>query len=133
LALATQHANLLAVNINVNSNFSAYAASGILAHYDHPQVPIGIKSPISGSHFFDQWSYDVGEYASKIGYQHREEASEIRGIIPWGYAENATQDPVKLYRRVLAEADDHSVTIVSIGFFENVSVSSSFGSLGGNF
>lgn len=42
------------------------------------------------------------------------------GSLPWGRAEDAW-DPVALYRKVLAEAEDESVTIASIGFFENVS------------
>jgi inosine-uridine nucleoside N-ribohydrolase len=40
--------------------------------------------------------------------------------VPWFQVEK-TWDPVELYRKTLAEAEDGSVTIASIGFFENLS------------
>lgn len=41
--------------------------------------------------------------------------------LPWDKL-NDYWDPVNLYRKVLAEQDDGSVTITSIGFFENVTI-----------
>jgi hypothetical protein len=106
--------NLLAVNINCPSSYSAVAASAILAHYGRSDVPISIKRPLTDETFFDSRNYKLGEYASKIAYQWSS------GSLPWGHAEDAW-DPVKLYRKTLARADDSSVTIVSIGFLDNVS------------
>ena len=40
--------------------------------------------------------------------------------MPWFKPEN-TWEPVELYRKLLSEADDGSVTIASIGFFDNLS------------
>jgi hypothetical protein len=40
--------------------------------------------------------------------------------VPW-FEVDKTWDPVELYRKTLAEADDASVTIASIGFLENLS------------
>lgn len=105
--------NLLAVNINYPSTYSAVAASGILAHYGHPDVPIGITRPLTNETFFDTWRYELGEFTSKVAYHWS------GGSLPWGMAEDAW-DPVALYRKVLADAEDGSVTIASIGFFENV-------------
>ncbi|CAJ2512631.1 Uu.00g007500.m01.CDS01 [Anthostomella pinea] len=114
LAVTSPAVNLLAVNINYPSTYSALAASAILAHYDHAHVPIGIRRPLTNESFFDSWAFDLGEYASKVAYRYS------GGSLPWGSAGEAW-DPVTLYRKVLAEAEDGSVTIASIGFFENLS------------
>ncbi|KAK5632037.1 hypothetical protein RRF57_007751 [Xylaria bambusicola] len=115
LAATSPYVNLLAVNVNYPSTFSALAASAILAHYGHPNIPIGIRRPLANATFFDTWSYELGEYASKIAFHWS------GGSLPWGHADEAW-DPVALYRKVLAEADDGTVTIASIGFFDNVSI-----------
>jgi hypothetical protein len=107
--------NLLAVNVNHPSSYSVLAASAILAHYGHADVPVGARRPMTNDTFFDSWSYNLGEFASKVAYHHS------GGSLPWGRAEDAW-DAVRLYRRCLAEAQDGSVTIASIGFFENVSM-----------
>jgi len=101
------------VNINYPSSYSALAASAILAHYGKTHVPIGIPRPLTNTTFFDSWYFTLGEYTSKVAYHFS------GGSLPWGRAEDA-RDPVALYRKVLAEADDGSVTIVSIGFLDNV-------------
>ncbi|KAI0191177.1 inosine/uridine-preferring nucleoside hydrolase [Xylaria flabelliformis] len=113
LAATSPHVNLLAVNVNYPSTFSALAASAILAHYGL-QVPIGVRRPLTNDTFFDSWDYELGEYTSKVAFHFS------GGSLPWGHAEEAW-DPVALYRKVLAEAEDDSVTIASIGFFENLS------------
>ncbi|EAQ84113.1 hypothetical protein CHGG_10517 [Chaetomium globosum CBS 148.51] len=59
------------------------------------------------------WYFTLGEYASKVAYHFS------GGSLRWGHAEDAW-DPVELYRKVLSEAEDSSVTIVSIGFLDNV-------------
>jgi hypothetical protein len=105
--------NLLAVNVNYPSTYSALTASAILAHYGQANVPIGIPRPLTNVTFFDGWFYELGEYASKVAYHFS------GGSLPWGRAEDAW-DPVALYRKVLAESEDGSVTIASIGFLDNV-------------
>ncbi len=113
LAATLPAANLLAVNVNSHSSYSALAASAILAHYGKAHVPIGAIRPLTNTTFFDGWYFELGEYASKIAYHFP------GGNLAWGRAEDAW-DPVALYRKTLAEADDASVTIVSIGFLDNV-------------
>ncbi|KAI0006448.1 inosine/uridine-preferring nucleoside hydrolase [Xylariaceae sp. FL0662B] len=114
LAATSPYVNLLAVNLNYPSSYSAVAASAILAHYGQSHVPIGIARPLTDETFFDSWSFELGEYASKLAYHH------AGGSLPWGRADDAW-DPVALYRRVLSEAEDGSVTIASIGFLDNLS------------
>ncbi|KAI8623600.1 inosine/uridine-preferring nucleoside hydrolase [Xylariaceae sp. FL1651] len=119
LAATSSRVNLMAVNINVASSYSAVAASAILTHYGHSfaEVPIGIRRPLTNESFFDAWTFELGEYASKVAYHY---ADPGRGGLMWENAEDAW-DPVTLYRRVLADAEDGSVTIASIGFLENLS------------
>ncbi|KAK4120038.1 inosine/uridine-preferring nucleoside hydrolase [Parathielavia appendiculata] len=114
LAATSSDVNLLAVNINYPSSYSALAASAILSHYGKGHVPIGIQRPLTNATFFDRYYFDLGEYASKVAYHYS------GGSLPWGHAEEAW-GPVALYRRVLAEAEDGSVTVASIGFLNNLS------------
>ena len=51
-----------------------------------------------------------GEYASKL-------AHHFPGVLQDA---TSTPDPVDLYRQTLSEAQDDSITIVSIGFFDNL-------------
>ncbi|OBT80167.1 hypothetical protein VF21_00610 [Pseudogymnoascus sp. 05NY08] len=114
LAATSPNVNLLAVNINHPSTYSALAASAILAHYGHSKIPIGIRRPLTNSTFFDSWYFSLGEYASKVAFHWS------GGTLPWEHAEDAW-DPVALYRKALSEAEDGSVTIASIGFLDNLS------------
>ena len=77
-------------------------------------MPIGLRRPITNRSFFDTWSYEFGEYASKVAFHWS------GGTLPWGNAAKAWK-PVDLYRKILSEQEDQSVTIASIGFLENVS------------
>lgn len=113
LAATSSKVNLLAVNVNYPSSYSALAASAILAHYGHEDLPIGIVRPLTNESFFDDFYFELGEYASKVAYHWS------GGSMSWDDAGSAW-DPVSLYRKVLAEQEDGSVTIASIGFFDNV-------------
>ncbi|KAL3424039.1 inosine uridine-preferring nucleoside hydrolase [Phlyctema vagabunda] len=115
LASTLKNVNLLGVNVNYPSSYSALAASAILSHYGHAHVPIGIVRPITDESFFDTFAYKLGEYASKVAYHWSSNAT-----LPWGNA-NTTWEPVELYRKILSEQRNGSVTIASIGFFENLS------------
>jgi hypothetical protein len=114
LASTLKNVNLLAVNVNHPSSYSALAVSAILAHYGHPNVPVGLRRPITNDSFFDTWSYELGEYASKVAFHWS------NGTLLWGDAARAWK-PVDLYRKTLSEQDDGSTVIASIGFLENVS------------
>lgn len=100
-------------------------------------IPVGARRPLTDETFFDSWMFELGEYASKVAYHwggpgrrggevegewDRRREGERHGQIRWGHVDEDAWDAVQLYRKVLAEAEDASVTIVSIGFFENVSV-----------
>lgn len=86
----------------------------MLGHYGRSTVPIGSLRPITNDTFFDDNTFENGEYASKVSYHWRNQSS-----LAWGEA-NKAWDPVELYRKVLAEQEDNSVVISSVGFFDNV-------------
>ncbi|KDN71776.1 putative inosine/uridine-preferring nucleoside hydrolase [Colletotrichum sublineola] len=111
LAAASPDVNLLGVSINSQSSFSVLAASAILDHYGHGQVPVGARRPLNDIPFFDNWTKRLGEFASKLATHWPKTMSD---------AEEAW-DPVELYRKLLAEAEDSSVAIASIGFLHNLS------------
>ncbi|WYZ39907.1 hypothetical protein EsH8_IV_000248 [Colletotrichum jinshuiense] len=111
LASTSADVNLLGVNINSQSSYSVLATSAILSHYGHSHVPVGARRPLNDVPFFDNWGKRLGEFASKLATHWPKTLSD---------AEEAW-DPVKLYRKLLAEADDGSVTIASIGFLHNLS------------
>ncbi|GKT46876.1 inosine-uridine preferring nucleoside hydrolase [Colletotrichum spaethianum] len=111
LAATSPDVNLLGVNINSQSSYSVLAASAILDHYDHGQVPIGARRPLNDAPFFDSWTKRLGEFASKLATHWPKSIAD---------ADDAW-DPVELYRKLLADAEDNSVTIASIGFLHNLS------------
>lgn len=113
LASTLPGVNLLAVNINYPSSYSAFAVSAILSYYGHSHVPVGILRPINNDTFFDGYFYELGEFASKVAYHWSNKTLNWDSL-------DSYWDPVSLYRKVLAEQKDGSVTIASIGFFENV-------------
>ncbi|KAL2813766.1 inosine-uridine preferring nucleoside hydrolase-domain-containing protein [Aspergillus cavernicola] len=117
LLLACSHpgVKLLGVNINYPSIYSGLAASSLLGYYNHAHVPLGLKRPFTNATFFDDYEYVNGEYTSKVAYNWRHNAS-----FPWANV-SGTWNPVELYRKLLSEQEDQTVTIASIGFLDNLS------------
>ncbi|CAE6999294.1 hypothetical protein P3342_000996 [Pyrenophora teres f. teres] len=111
LACTLPNTNLLAVNVNVNSTYTALAASAIVNHYGYSTLPIGLPRPFTNKTSSEPFG---GEYVTKVA------AAWSGGSVPWGHVNN-TWDPVELYRKTLAEAQNNSVTIVSIGFMGSIS------------
>ena len=99
------------MNVNVNSTYTAFAASAIVNHYGYNTVPIGLPRPFTNITSPEPFG---NEYASKVA------AEFSGGSVPFGQV-NKTWDPVELYRKTLAEAKNNSVTIVSIGFMGSLS------------
>ncbi|KAL2787680.1 inosine-uridine preferring nucleoside hydrolase-domain-containing protein [Aspergillus keveii] len=115
LAFTHPDANLLGVNVNYPSTYSALAVSALLGYYNHSDVPLGLIRPYTNITWLDDFAYENGEYASKVAYHWRDFSP-----LPWGDV-RGTWEPVKLYRKLLAGQSDGTVTIVGIGFFDNLS------------
>ncbi|KAI9037476.1 inosine/uridine-preferring nucleoside hydrolase [Aspergillus affinis] len=108
--------NILAVNINQPSVFSAIAVLNMLGYNNLPQVPVGIRNPRSNLTYLDTTTFEHGEYASKIMHHWKGYRSPLfqRGE-DWIF-----YDPVRLYRQSLARAKPHGVKIASIGLLDNL-------------
>ncbi|CAJ2511730.1 Uu.00g073550.m01.CDS01 [Anthostomella pinea] len=116
---------LKAVNINADSKYSAMMTWEILKYYapdkynGHDKLPVGLRRPVTDfkwnpTTFRDLYGPKVdivGEIASKIGADWSGSESDV---------EEKTEDPVKVYEDMLEKADDQTVTILSIGFFDNL-------------
>ncbi|KAK8087309.1 hypothetical protein PG994_002283 [Apiospora phragmitis] len=124
LAATSPKVNLLAVNINVGSTYSALAASAILAHYGKGDVPIGIVRPLANSSFFDDYAYELGDRVPlRLFFFFFIQCFFFASTQPTLAAHQRRESRRSriLYRSTLASAPDGSVTIASIGFFENLS------------
>jgi hypothetical protein len=97
--------------VNVDSTYSALAASAFVNYYGYPFIPIGLPRPYTNITSPEPFG---GEYASKVAERWS------GGSAPWFHPEK-TWDPVELYRKTLSEAKNNSVTIVTIGFTGSIS------------
>ncbi len=100
-------AEILGVALNGIDSHGLHSAvvSAINTYFGRPDLPIGV-SPRSA----EQTPTKPSSYSTAIfeDYPHD------------GLRDAERPDAVALYRRLLAEADDASVTIVSIGFLSNI-------------
>jgi len=103
--------NLLAVMSNIDSGpYSAQYLDIMNNWYGH-QVPIGVlKSDYNGA--------DIKNYTRTIAEMKDEAGNPVfeRSIEDY----SALPDAVTLYRRILSQAEDNSIKIVSVGFFTNL-------------
>lgn len=103
-------ADLRAVLINTSSKYGSLAANAINTYFGNGNVPIGAMRPLTNDTFFDSRDFTLGEYASKVAYHYPTTFNDS----------HQTAHPVSLYREILASADDQSVTLISIGFLDNL-------------
>jgi len=103
-------AQLKAVMVNSPSKYGSPAVSAINTYFGNGDVPIGALRPFTTDTFFDKLYLLRGEYAAKIAHHYPRTL------------DNSTQAfaPAKLYREILASSEDNSVTIISIGFLDNL-------------
>lgn len=103
--------NLLAIGLNKESDGSARYVDILNSYYGHPDIPVGV---IHNGAFCG----DANNYAQAV--------AEMKGndgqLLFTGSGADVTQFPEtpQLYRRVLSEAPDSSVTLVSVGFSTNL-------------
>lgn len=81
-----------------------YAISAIDAvnrFYNHPEIPVGIRK---GETYYEPWCY----------------SKSIADKLPHQLTHESVPDATELYREVLAQSDDHSVVIVTVGPLMNI-------------
>ncbi|KAI0103537.1 nucleoside hydrolase [Daldinia grandis] len=103
-------ANLRGVAVNTHSRYGALAVSIINTYFGNGHVPIAAIRPLTDDMFFDKRDFVLSEYASKIAHNWPRSLNDS----------SATPTPVEMYRKVLSSAEDHSITIISIGFLTNL-------------
>lgn len=89
---------LLGVMVNTHSKYSGLSVGSVNTYYGHPKIPIATLKPLTNE-------TDRLDYGSILGTQFAN-----NGFYP--------EDPKTVYRTLLAS--NKNVTIVSIGFFENL-------------
>lgn len=102
---------LLAVNSNKNNDYSARYIDILNTWYGYPDIPIG--KVVNGA----DSENDSHNYAQST-WEYEEDGRPVFRGVHTDYA--AVPDATKLYRQVLAQQPDNSVSIVSVGFSTNI-------------
>jgi len=103
-AVDNGEAEILSTIVSNRHPLSAPCLSIVNAYYNRPDIPIGIpKKEARSIGSWENWLEMVYE-----SYPHRLLSTQN---IP---------DAVEVYRKILSEAEDQSITIVTIGFFTNL-------------
>ncbi|MBZ0304041.1 MAG: nucleoside hydrolase, partial [Anaerolineae bacterium] len=92
-------ANILGVMLSSGGEYAARAVDAVNTYYGRPDVPIGITWRAA--------AYPSSRYTFDLAFDF---PNDILGV----------PDAVALYRQILAQQPDHSVTIVSVGFLTNL-------------
>ena len=100
---ARGEANVLALIISSTNDYSAPTARAIARYYGHPNIPIGANLENIPNDYAAYFSYYTQQVATQFGTP-----GETRFNYP---------DAVTVYRQALANAPDHSVYIVSGGYY----------------
>ncbi|EFX03579.1 inosine-uridine nucleoside n-ribohydrolase [Grosmannia clavigera kw1407] len=103
-------ADLRGIFVNTPSEYGSLTVSAINTYFGHGDIPIAALRPLTNETFVDTWEYILGEYTSKIAYNWPHDLA---------YA-NESAEPLTQYRELLAAADDASLTLVSVGFLDNL-------------
>lgn len=109
--------NLLGIMCWSTEKYSVSAIDAVNRFYNHSDIPIGVRK--DGIHF-SEWNY----------------SKPISDRFPHYLNHENTPDAVDLYRKILSESPDSSVTIVTVGPLKNIenllkSESDSFSKLNG--
>lgn len=99
--VAKDECEILAIMCWTTEQNAVPAIDAVNRFYKHPDVPIGVRK--EGSHF------DVTSYSKPI-------AEDFYHELNYQTATDATA----LYRKILAENDDKSITIVAVGPLKNI-------------
>lgn len=103
---------LLGVVSNVSDPYAPAAIDVINTYYGRPDVPIGLAQGSFYTKAYPYWRDPSPRYIKTL-------AETFPHDTPTNPAEVPTA--VEVYRKVLAAQPDHSVTVVSVGFMQNMS------------
>ena len=98
-------AKILATMASTRYARVAEVLSVLNTYFKMPNIPIGVPGNDAPDHSdFQKWSDTL---VAKYPHQIKSNADGV--------------DAIKLYRKILAKQPDHSVTIITVGFFNNIS------------
>jgi inosine-uridine nucleoside N-ribohydrolase len=103
---------LLGIMTNKNSEYSAAFIDQMNCWYGYPEIPIGIV--VNGA----DGEHDAVNYTKLVALMKDEQGAALFSqseVYP-----HSLMDAHTLYRKLLAEQPDHSVTVVSVGFSTNL-------------
>ena len=92
---------LLAVMSWTTEQYVIPAMDAVNRYYGNPDIPLGVRS--HGTHFTD-WNYN----------------KPVADALPWELTNSDVPLAVELYREILAENEDNSITIVTVGPLKNI-------------
>lgn len=103
---------LLGIMTNKNSDYSAAFIDQMNCWYGYPEIPIGIvRNGVDSEH-------DAINYAQHVALMKNEQGD---ALFPQSRTDTQSlMDAHILYRKLLAEQPDHSVTVISVGFSTNL-------------
>lgn len=105
--------NLLGICLNKKGELTAKFVDIMSKWYGYPDIPVGLlRTDAPTGNDAEQC------YTGKVCAMTNEDGTPVFETNGWDYA--ALPDPNKVYRKLLAAAPNHSVTIVSVGFFTNL-------------
>ncbi len=107
--------NLLGICLNKTGIYTAKFIDLMATWYGYPDIPVGIINTDQNTGAKDEWCY-TGAVCSLT----REDGTPLFETSGRDYESLPTS--VSLYRKLLSEADDHSVTVASVGFLTNLSL-----------
>lgn len=103
---------LLGIMTNKNSDYSAAFIDQMNCWYGYPEIPIGIvRNGVDSEH-------DAVNYTQHVALMKNEKGD---ALFPQSITDiQSLMDAHILYRKLLAEQPDHSVTVISVGFSTNL-------------
>ena len=105
--------NLLGIVCDRMGDSNAIVADIFRTYYGLPDIPIGLeRNGVENPHVFINYSPLLDTLGLSSGHRVFERQVSDCSLLP---------DAYKLYRKLLSEAEDHSVTIISTGFLTSIS------------
>ncbi|MNL23544.1 Inosine-uridine preferring nucleoside hydrolase [compost metagenome] len=110
-AIAMLHAYADSNYVNILGTIASTRYEGVASvldafntYYNKPNIPVGVPKDALNRRDWQFWTDTV-----TIKYPHKIKKN------------NAAYDAIELYRKLLASQPDNSVTILTVGFFSNIS------------
>ena len=106
---------LLGVVSNVRDPYAPAVIDVVNTYYGRPDVPVGLTTSPYYAESYPYWRSRPPRYIKTLAERFPHDTPTDAGEVP-----STVPSAVSLYRRLLAEQPDGSVTVVSVGFMQNL-------------